>query len=280
MIRNPLQWSVSDVVQWLQVINCSGAQEVFVYHGVEGKDLLQLTDADLRFDFKFKRVHDRKYILRKIQELKNINSAIIEVQFGTQVCAVRISDLHSYTFENLRKDVARYFGVDEEKVIIQDKHGLVWGSISVACIFDSNLRQEEAVYLKFIDESSTNPIQQADKAALSEDEEDFNEDNPFHEASKSLRDSSPWAVKEEMASKEEESQEKRKRVNKGTKKQSLNGSDSKQKIKISKNTKESSLVKEKGNISSNPASDVSDRSIRLTEEEEELKNVLKMMRKS
>lgn len=125
MSRNPLQWSVSDVVQWLHVINCSGAQDVFLYHGVDGKDLLQLTDADLRFDFKFKRVHDRKFILRQVQELKNLNSAVIEVQYRELTCSVRISDLQTYSFENLRKDSARFFGLDEDKVTIQDKHGLV-----------------------------------------------------------------------------------------------------------------------------------------------------------
>ncbi|CAG9311920.1 unnamed protein product [Blepharisma stoltei] len=271
MIRNPLEWSVSDVVHWLQVINCSGAQEVFMYHGVEGKDLLQLTDSDLRFDFKFKRIHDRKYILRKIQELKNINSAVIEVQFRDQTCSVRISDLQSYTFENLRKDAARYFGIDEEKAIIQDRHGLVWGSISVACIFDSNLRQEEALYLQLIEEANNRQSSPENQAALSQNEEDFNEDNPFHETSKSIEESSPWAVKEEMASREE-SQEQRKRRNKRSQNPSSGGS-------ANKTGKNSSLINPK-NAASNSGSERSGRSNRLNEDEEELRSVLKIIKKS
>ena len=79
MINNSYNWTASDVAQWLSVIQCSNAREIFLFHGVEGKDLLKLTDADLRFDLQCRRIHDRKYILRKIQYLRNLTATNVEV---------------------------------------------------------------------------------------------------------------------------------------------------------------------------------------------------------
>lgn len=153
MQKNPIQWSVTEVLSWLTHINCSGAHDIFQYHSIEGKDLIQLTDTDLRFDFKIKRVHDRKYLLRSIQDLKNSFTTIIEVEFNTQHCRIRIPDVTSYTFDSLRKDAARYFGVNGEKSVLKDRKGIVWGNVCINCIFDNNLRQQEPVFLEVIKEN-------------------------------------------------------------------------------------------------------------------------------
>ena len=141
---------MSEVLSWLSSINCSGAHEIFQYHSIEGKDLLQISDTDLRVDFKIKRVHDRKYILRCIQDLKNSHRVIIEVEFADQQCSIRIPDVNTYSFENLRKDAARIFAVHPEKTVLVDKKGVVWGSVGISCIFDSNLRQQEPIFLEVI----------------------------------------------------------------------------------------------------------------------------------
>lgn len=177
MIKNPYNWAASDVAQWLSVIQCSNAREIFLFHGIEGKDLLQLTDADLRFDLQFRRIHDRKYILRKIQDLRNLTTTTVEIRYGDRVCRIRVADLHAYTFDMLRKDAARYFQMIEEESVILDSHGLPWGSVPIACLFDSNLKQLETVYL----EDNRFEERKQSRFITEGDQEDFNEDNPFHE---------------------------------------------------------------------------------------------------
>jgi hypothetical protein len=76
IVKNPSSWTASNVVEWMSAIQCSNAREVFLFKGIEGNDLLQLTDPDLRFDLKFRRIHDRKYILREIQNLRNLKTTL------------------------------------------------------------------------------------------------------------------------------------------------------------------------------------------------------------
>jgi hypothetical protein len=177
MIKNPYNWTASDVAQWLSVIQCSNAREIFLFHGIEGKDLLQLSDADLRFDLQFRRIHDRKYILRKIQDLRNFATTTVEIRYGDRVCRIRVADIHAYTFDMLRKDAARYFKIIEEESVILDSHGFPWGSVPIGCLFDSNLKQLEAVYL----EDNRSEERKQSRLITEGDQEDFNEDNPFHE---------------------------------------------------------------------------------------------------
>lgn len=177
MIKNPYNWTASDVAQWLSVIQCSNAREIFLFHGIEGKDLLQLSDADLRFDLQFRRIHDRKYILRKIQDLRNFTTTTVEIRYGDRVCRIRVADIHAYTFDMLRRDAARYFQIIEEESVILDSHGFPWGSVPIACLFDSNLKQLESVYL----EDNRSEERKQSRFMTEGDQEDFNEDNPFHE---------------------------------------------------------------------------------------------------
>lgn len=174
MNKNPLSWSCSDVGMWLSSINCSGAREIFKFHGIDGKDLLQLTDLDLRVDLKFKRVHDRKYLLRCIHELKLSLFAVIEVFYANDVCRIRISDLETYTFEKLRRDAARFWGLDSEACVVQDQEGFVLGNFSVAPFFDSSNRQQEPVFLIPAMPGQEMMQQEREMGA----EEEMNEDRP------------------------------------------------------------------------------------------------------
>lgn len=181
MRKNPLKWSVQDVSAWLGYINCRNARDIFLHHGIEGKDLLSLTDADLRFDLKFKRLHDRKYMLRMIAELKSSLIAVIEVLHQSQACRVRVSDPTAYTFDHLRCDVTRFWGLDEDEYVLQDSQGLLWGSVPSSCLFDSDLKQQEVVFLASIRSEPQLLDEVSPKAeTLEVDEEDFNEDNPHH----------------------------------------------------------------------------------------------------
>jgi hypothetical protein len=149
-------------------------------HAIEGKDLLVLTDADLRTDLKFKRLHDRKYILRKIAELKVALVAVVEVTYLDQVCRVRVGDPTSYTFELLRCDATHFWGFDEDVFVLKDSHGLLWGAVPINCIFDSDLNQLEPVLLVHAEGAASSRHVSALPETQEADEEDFNEDNPHH----------------------------------------------------------------------------------------------------
>jgi hypothetical protein len=154
---------------------CSNAREVFLFKGIEGNDLLQLTDPDLRFDLKFRRIHDRKYILREIQNLRNLKTTTVEVLYGERVCRIRLPDLNAYTFDMVRKDAIIYFKISQEDLVLLDSHGLSWSCVQIACLFDSNLKQLETVYL---DDNRSEERKQS-RFITEADQEDFN--RPFHD---------------------------------------------------------------------------------------------------
>lgn len=181
MNKNPLSWTASDVGLWLSSISCSGARDIFKFHGIDGKDLLQLSDLDLRVDLKFKRVHDRKYLLRKIAELRLSLFAVVEVFYANDVCRIRVADLEAYTFEKLRRDAARYWGVDAEACVVQDQEGFVLGSFPVASFFDSSNRQQEPVFL-IPAMPGEEPLQRLPEPLHSEADEEGNEDGAVEEA--------------------------------------------------------------------------------------------------
>jgi len=182
MNKNPLSWTASDVGLWLSSISCSGARDIFKFHGIDGKDLLQLSDLDLRVDLKFKRVHDRKYLLRKIAELRLSLFAVVEVFYANDVCRIRVADLETYTFEKLRRDAARYWGVDAEACVVQDQEGFVLGSFPVASFFDSSNRQQEPVFLIPAMPGEEPPLQRLPEPLHSEADEEGNEDRAIEEA--------------------------------------------------------------------------------------------------
>jgi hypothetical protein len=69
MIANPLFWTSEDVTEWLTTINLSSVSGNFRSHSISGEDLLTLTNKEIREDLNIARVHDRKYLLRAIDEL-------------------------------------------------------------------------------------------------------------------------------------------------------------------------------------------------------------------
>ena len=172
---------------WLSSINCSGAREIFKFHGIDGKDLLQLTDLDLRVDLKFKRVHDRKYLLRCIHELKLGLFAVIEVFYANDVCRIRISDLETYTFDKLRRDAARFWGLDSEGCVVQDQEGFILGNFPVAPFFDSSNRQQEPVFLIPSMPGQDQPLAGMREGAPDEGEDDLNEDRQLRGEAEEIR---------------------------------------------------------------------------------------------
>ena len=147
MARNPTQWTVDEVVHWLQQLGFPHLEDLVRYHCLDGSDLLQLGDADLRFDFKLKQVHERKHLLRSIEQLKSQSAAMLAVEYKREISTLRVQDIHSYSFQQLREDAAKAFGLRHHRVLLQDTRGSVWAGPSVSCLFDHALVQHEPVFL-------------------------------------------------------------------------------------------------------------------------------------
>jgi hypothetical protein len=116
-----------------------------------------------------------------ISELKTSLIAVIEVIHQSKACRVRINDPSTYTFDHLRCDASRFWGVDEDEFVLQDSQGQLWGSMPTSCLFDNDLKQQEGVFLVSTTEADNPKVSVPEKPEGHEDdEEDFNEDNPHH----------------------------------------------------------------------------------------------------
>jgi hypothetical protein len=70
---NILEWSNTDVINWLTTLNNNSIsinyKQAFIDHGLNGEDLIDLTEDNLKYDLKVIKLHDRKYIMRSIRDL-------------------------------------------------------------------------------------------------------------------------------------------------------------------------------------------------------------------
>jgi hypothetical protein len=81
--------------------------------------------------------------MRAIEDLKRNVFVYVEVGYGPESCRVRLPDIDSYSFETLRYDCAKYFGINESLVVLKDEGGNVWGIGPINCILDANYNQTE-----------------------------------------------------------------------------------------------------------------------------------------
>lgn len=73
------KWTNKNVLIWLNGINMTMYKEQFVIHEVEGIDLIDLTEDNLKYDLKVVNLHHRKHILREILKiLKSIDKKMTE----------------------------------------------------------------------------------------------------------------------------------------------------------------------------------------------------------
>lgn len=71
-MKNNLQdWTCEDVVQWIKVeVGLKNYDyEIVRAHEIDGRDLIDLTEDNLKYDLKIIKLHERKVFLRKICEL-------------------------------------------------------------------------------------------------------------------------------------------------------------------------------------------------------------------
>ncbi|OMJ93045.1 hypothetical protein SteCoe_4131 [Stentor coeruleus] len=145
-LKSPWDWTPQEVNEFLKRINLGSAEKYFESHGINGSDLLEITENDLRSEFGFLRIHDRKMLLRSINDLKKSCAVTIELIYNSQTLEFRIDDINKYNFETLLFDSCSLLKLNKEKLVIKDSKGLVMGSGPVQCIFKDN-KQIEKIYL-------------------------------------------------------------------------------------------------------------------------------------
>ena len=65
------EWSVKEVLNFLDVSNMKSYKEIFYSNKIKGKDLLTLTERELKEDLKM-RMGDRKKLLNYVEFLSDI----------------------------------------------------------------------------------------------------------------------------------------------------------------------------------------------------------------
>ena len=63
------KWKCNDVITFLTRINFSKHVPLFKQHSINGKDLLSLTDLEMKADLGISIIHERKKLMRLLNKL-------------------------------------------------------------------------------------------------------------------------------------------------------------------------------------------------------------------
>jgi hypothetical protein len=87
MKNNLLDWNTEDVINWLKSEVKFGDfnydYNIIKSHNLNGQDLLDLTEDNLKYDLKIVNLHDRKYVMRRICELMK---TLVDINIGNNPC--------------------------------------------------------------------------------------------------------------------------------------------------------------------------------------------------
>jgi hypothetical protein len=170
-MMQPVQdWSNHTVRLWLSKVNCGCLRDTFERHRLTGRDLLELTETQLKEDLEVDQLHLRVLLVRELRSLRAKVRLLVRVDYGAEACSIRVPDLLSYTMTDLLKDATGFYHLESPHCYLTDAQGVVWGSSSVLSMFDSRLLQREVIRLERQDQ----PQLEADGSI------DFDESNPFH----------------------------------------------------------------------------------------------------
>ena len=164
-LKSPWEWSASEVSEFLYKINLGSAVKAFEKLGINGTDLLELTESDLRHDLCFLRVHDRKSLIRSIADLKKSCAICIRIDFNASSFQFRIGDLFSYDFSTLHTDCSTHLHLHPSTFLIKDSKNYPLGSGPVSILY-RNYIQKERISISLLSEESSSSISMED---ISED---------------------------------------------------------------------------------------------------------------
>lgn len=127
-----VDWSNEDVVEWL---NCClllpQYEDAFRAHEIDGRDLIDLTDDNYKYDLNVIKLHDRKYIQRQVLEaLKNYRNKlggkvemkeyksekmVVEIVYEQEKLKLKADFKKS--IKNVRREACSIFGLEEEWLV-------------------------------------------------------------------------------------------------------------------------------------------------------------------
>lgn len=178
MAIRPIQdWNSYDIRLWLGKVNCGSLREIFEQNRLTGRDLLELTDTQLKDDLQVRQMHLRAMLLRELRVLRVSTKLVVKVKHAelNETASIRVPDLLYYTFSDLKTDAAAYWQLDPVRCRLIDQLGVVWGQGPIMCVFDVKLRQFEQISLSLI-HSGLCQMELDDTL-------DFDESNPIHTCS-------------------------------------------------------------------------------------------------
>ena len=113
------KWKNNDVINYLKQIKLEILCSKFEEHNINGKDLLMLTNDDLRFDIDIKNLHIRKKLLRHIDKLRrsSIDYVFVKVMYFSKEAKFKVFDKDKFTLESLLVDCQHCYKLDKVNII-------------------------------------------------------------------------------------------------------------------------------------------------------------------
>lgn len=171
-MKSPYLWDTHEVANFLNTLGIPAASAKALAHNIQGRDLMELSEAEIRNDLGLERVHERKYLIRALQDIKNGCFWLVKVITAKGAVRIRIDSPKNYTFDRLNIDISRLLGLNYKESAILDSQGNIWGQTDLSIVFDSNSDQKEGLYY-----SHPSAPLEIDKDWNSED---FEEDDPHY----------------------------------------------------------------------------------------------------
>jgi hypothetical protein len=130
---NPInKWTNRDVITYIEQIGLSELSVILHQHDIRGKDLLSLTDAEIKHDLQITNLHHRKKLLRNIQKLNDIDyysgklsnyiffnfalDYIVKVMYFCKEARFRIADPQQYSLADLLEDCVYSYNIIDVKI--------------------------------------------------------------------------------------------------------------------------------------------------------------------
>jgi hypothetical protein len=145
-MKSPYLWDTQEVAAFIYTLGIPAASSNALVHSIQGRDLMELSEAEIRNDLGLERVHERKYLIRALQDIKNGCVWFVKVISAKGALRIRFDSPNNYTFESLNKDVSRLLGLNYKESSILDSQGNCWGETDLSIVFDSKADQKERLY--------------------------------------------------------------------------------------------------------------------------------------
>eukprot|EP00743_Colponemidia_sp_Colp-15_P011333 GILK01012628.1.p1 GENE.GILK01012628.1~~GILK01012628.1.p1 ORF type:complete len:370 (+),score=56.44 GILK01012628.1:41-1111(+) len=135
-MSDPRQWSNEDVGVFLEQCGLSAYVPLFKFHAITGRDLLELSEDQLKTDLHLQQLHDRLSLLRSLdQRIRDAGLATVHIYFhcssSTKAVAnrldLRLASWYTYTFADLESDCRQHGRLSSNDLVqFCDTSNRVW----------------------------------------------------------------------------------------------------------------------------------------------------------